>query len=153
MEALFVKEGALTRVIVDVNLVELVDATHVSLECEGGAHVAHALLLRAHIAFNDRTHGHVRAIVDRELLQLPALILLECTSTHLFGRVTNQVFIQSRCLLGAGETASLRGVPCEALVFDVHHFLSSSLFWLNLINVDRISGWRGFGVLGRGSVR
>ena len=34
MEALFVEEGALTWVIVDVSLVERVDATHVSLEGE-----------------------------------------------------------------------------------------------------------------------
>ena len=135
MEALFVEEGALTWVIVDVSLVERVDATHVSLEGESRAHVAHTLVLREHIALNDGAHGHVGAIVHRELLKLAAFILLECASTHFLCRVADQVLIEGRGLLSTGEAACLRGVSREAFVLDVDHLISVSLPFCFLVNL------------------
>ena len=68
MHANFVEVGALAGIIQNIGLIERVNLAHVRLESERGAVAVQSLVLRENIPLDDRTHGHVRTVLNRHRL-------------------------------------------------------------------------------------
>jgi len=124
----FVEMGSLSRVVVDVGLVEFVDAAHVGLQGKGRAHATESTLLREKRPVHDSAHGHVRPIPHTQLLQLSPFILFKRASAHLLCRVQLEVSVEGLSLGRAVEAASFGGECWESRVLKVHHLLFSLLF-------------------------
>ena len=99
--------GAFSGVVVNVSLVQFVNAAHVRLKSEGTAHQAHAALLREKASVNHSAHRHVGAISHTQLLQIAPLILFKRTCTHLFSGVDLHVRVECLVLSGAVKAACL----------------------------------------------
>ena len=121
MDALLVKVGALARVIQNVRLVERVKPAHVPLQRKGRTVPSQSLVLRENVPLDHSAHGHVRAILDRERLQVLPFLIGERAGTHLLSRMHFHILVEGGCLHVSRQAARLRGVSRHASVLVIHH--------------------------------
>ena len=76
MNAVLISLGHGVGIIQDVSEVQLIVLVHVHVKAEHGRAIApEATSLRENVALHHHTHGHMRAVEDRHLLELLSLCM------------------------------------------------------------------------------
>ena len=122
MYSFLVHKGVFSRIIQNVDILNLFMATHVPLKCKHAWRSStKTLRCGKYVPFDDRPCGHVRPVEDRKLLEVTTFPISKGICAHLFCGVSLNVFVEGGRAGISSQTARLVGILWHGGVLVIDH--------------------------------